>query len=359
MQRITQYELAAGIFLVQIGSSPMFLLAKSARRDAWLTVLLALLAGLLLLIVVTLPMYRRDPGKSLIEMLQAYLGKWLGGAVAAAYVLYFAYQSVRNVREFGDWMIMYLLPDTPLAFITFTLMLVSAFAVYKGPEVFFRLALLITPGILIMYALLFGPIYFSRLFRPEELQPVLEHGLRPVLEAVLPVISFPFGEMVLFLMFWKYTNRESTYRATLYSYLFAGLLITSANVLLIGVLGPLSGFSVIPLLQSASLFKVAERLDPIVLLLLFLGVFMKQTAYYLAAVLSLAQLTGIKRRRFILPVGGLIFFGALGFHSYMQQVWVGFRYNLLYHFPIFEVAVPAVLLAVMLIRSPKTQMMGE
>lgn len=32
--------------------------------------------------------------------------------------------------------------------------------------------------------------------------------------------------------------------------------------------------------------EATERLDPVVLLLLFVGVFMKQTAYYLEAVLS-------------------------------------------------------------------------
>ncbi|CAM3756249.1 GerAB/ArcD/ProY family transporter [Cohnella lubricantis] len=361
MQKIVQYELAAGIFLVQVGSSPLFLLAKPAGRDAWMSVLLALLAGLLLLAAVTLPIYRREPDSSLAELLLAYLGKWLGGAVTAAYMVYFAYQSVRNVREFGDWMLMYLLPTTPLGFVALVMMAVSAFAVYKGPEVFFRVALLIAPGVTLMYGLLYGPIFFSDLFRPEELQPALEHGLRPVVMAALPtVVSFPFGEMVLFLMFLKYGGRSSlTSRTTLLTFLFAGLLIVAANVLLIGVLGPLADTSVIPLLQSAGLFKMVERLDPIVLLLLFVGVFMKQTAYYLAAVLCMAQLTGAKAHYFIVPVGALIYLGALGFRSYMQQVSVGFKYNLVYHFPIFEVAVPIVLLAVMLLRSPKASAMGE
>lgn len=361
MQSFSRIQLAAAVFLFQLGSSPLFLLAGEARRDAWLSVLVGMLSGLLLLILVTLPIHRREPGKSLVEMLPAYLGKWLGGAVAAAYVLYFSYKSVRNVREFGDWMILYLLPETPLYFITLVLMLISAFAVYHGVEVFFRLAELLWPWIVLMYAILFGIIIFSNLFHPENLQPVMEHGLKPVLEAALPeVVSFPFGEMVLFLMFWKHSDRApGTSRATLFSFASAGLFLVFANMTLLCVLGAMAGTSVIPLLEVTSLLKFAERLDPLVLLMLFIGVYMKQTAYYLGASLALSQLTGMNRKLAILPVGALIYFGSLAFRSYMQQVRFGFKYNVNYHFPIFQIAIPLVLLTVMLIRSPKPSTTGE
>lgn len=361
MQKVSQYQLAAGVFLFQLGSSPLFLLAKAAHRDAWLSVLVGWLTGLALLLAVTLPMYRLEPGKNLIGMLQAYWGKWIGGAFGFAYAIYFLYQSVRNVREFGDWTLAYLLPQTPLAIVAMVLMLVSAFAVSQGIEVFFRLAELICPAIILMYAVLFSLLAFSHLFRPEHLQPMLEHGLKPVIEAALPeVVSFPFGEMVLFLLFWTHSNRaRSTSRTTIAAFAGAGLLILTANVLLIGVLGPLAEISVIPLIEAGSLFKIAERLDPIVLLLLFTCVFMKQTAYFLGAVLSLSQLTGWRSRSFLLPAGAAIYIGALSFRSYMEQVRVGFRYNLVYHFPIFEIAIPVALLAVMLIRSPKISAAGQ
>lgn len=360
MQKISQVQLAAGVFLFQLGSSPLFLLAKPAHRDAWLSVAIGWLSGLLLLAAVTLPMYRLEPDKNLIGMLKTYLTKWLGGAVAAAYVVYFVYQSVRNVREFGDWMISYLLPHTPLAFIAFVLMLLSGYLVYQGVEVFFRLAELLCPWILFMYALLFAMMIFSSLFHAELLQPVTEYGWKPVIGAALPeVVSFPFGEMVLFLLFWNHANPiRSTVRTTLAAFLTSGMLILIANVLLIGILGPIAEISIIPFIEAGSLLKVAERLDPIMLLLLFIGVFMKQAAYFLGAVLSLADLTGMSKRIAMLPIGAAIYAGAMAFPSYMEQVRFGFKYNLVYHFPIFQVGIPVVLLIVMLLRSPKTARTG-
>lgn len=360
MQKMSQFQLAAGVFLFQLGSSPLFLLAKSAHRDAWLSVIVGLLSGLLLLVVVTLPIYRLEPDKDLVGILKSNLSRWLGGAVAAAYVIYFTYESVRNVREFGDWMISYLLPQTPLGFIAFVLMLISGFIVFQGVEVFFRVAELLLPGILFMYALLLGLMLFTHLFHVELLQPVLENGWKPVISAALPeVVSFPFGEMGLFLLFWNHASPvRSTVRTTIAAFLASGLLILLANVMLIGILGPIAEISVIPFIEAGSLLKVAERLDPLMLLLLFAGVFMKQTAFFLGAVMSLSSLTGMRERIAMLPVGVAIYGGALAFPSYMEQVRIGFKFNLVYHFPIFQIGIPVVLLIVMLLRSPKAAKTG-
>jgi spore germination protein KB len=357
MQVTSRYQLAAAIFLFQLGSSPMFLLAGQARRDAWIGVLIGIAAGLLLLVAVMLPIRRREPGRNLIEISRRYFGPWLGNAIALSYVLYFVYQAVRNFREFGDWVIMYLLPHTPLLFILGVLVCLSSYAVWHGVEVFFRLAELLCPWIVLMYGALFASILASHLIHPELLAPVLEHGMRPVVEAALPeVISFPFGEMVMFLMFWKYagTSRRIP-RTTLLAYLSAAALLLAANALIVSVLGPFSDISVIPLMQITSMVRIGEsieRLDPVVLILLFVGVFMKQTAYYLAAVLATSQLLRVRFRSAIVPVGVLIYLGAVAFRSYMQQVRVGFKVNLVYHFPIFQIALPILILAVMLIRTP-------
>ncbi|MBB6731763.1 GerAB/ArcD/ProY family transporter [Cohnella zeiphila] len=359
MQVTSRYQLAAAVFLFQLGSSPMFLLAGPAGRDAWIGVLIGFAAGLLLLVAVMLPIHRIEPEMNLIEVSRRYFGPWFGSLLSFSYVLYFIYQAVRNFREFSDWVILYLLPSTPLLFILAVLMFISSYAVWHGVEVFFRLTELLCPWIVLMYAALFASILASHLIHPELLEPVLEHGIRPVVAAALPeVISFPFGEMVLFLMFWKFAGASHRVsRATLLAYLSAATLLFAANVLIVSVLGPFADVSVIPLMQITSMVQIGEaieRLDPVVLLLLFVGVFIKQTAYFMAAVLSLSELLRIRFRFAIGPVGVMIYLGALAFRSYMQQVRIGFKLNVVYHFPIFQIALPILILAVMLIRSPGT-----
>ncbi|MBP1976752.1 GerAB/ArcD/ProY family transporter [Cohnella thailandensis] len=360
MQAMSQNQLAAAVFLFQLGSSPLFLLAGAAKGDAWIAVFIGMLAGGLLLLSATLPIFRKEPNLTLIELLPKYFGRILGTTVALAYVLYFSYKSVRNVREFGDLLNTFLLPNTPLAFLLLVAVLLSAYAVYHGVEVFFRLMEFLFPWIILFYVFLFSFAFMSNAVHPENLEPVLEHGLKPVVLAALPeLVSFPFGEMVLFLMFWRYTESvPKTVRTTLLSFAGAGIFLVITNAIILAVLGKLSFFAVIPLLQVTNLVRVAgivERMDPVVLLLLFTGVYLKQTAYYLGAVLALSQVLGRQWRRCILPIGLLIFVGSLAFRSYMEQVRIGFKLNLNYHFPIFQIVIPFILLAVILLRSPQSR----
>ncbi|RUS46768.1 GerAB/ArcD/ProY family transporter [Cohnella sp. AR92] len=360
MQATSQQQLASAVILFQLGSSPLFLLAGPAKGDAWIAVFVGMLAGAVLLLTATLQIYRKEPNLSLIELLPKYFGRVLGTAIALAYIFYFTYKSVRNVREFGDLLNAFLLPNTPLVFLLFMVVLLSAYAVYHGADVFFRLTELVLPWIVFFYALVICFVLLTNLVHLENMEPVLERGLKPVVAAALPeLISFPFGEMVLFLMFWRMTDSVSrTFRTTIMAFLFAGLFLVIANALILSVLGKMSFFTVIPLLQMTNLINVGgivERLDPIILLLLFTGVYLKQTAYFLGAVLALSQLSGSKWRRCIPPIGILIFAGALAFRSYMEQVRIGFKLNLNYHFPIFQIVIPYLILAVILIRSFKSR----
>jgi spore germination protein KB len=330
MERISQSQLAAMIVLFQIGSSPLFLLASEAGSDAWISVLIGMIGGLLLLSLVTLQLQRRMPEQDLFDMIERSLGKVAGGLLAAVYIVYFGYKAVRNIREFGDLMILYLLPSTPLWFIILVLLAVAAYAVFQGIEVFSRVAQILLPMIVFIYVALFVAVCGTALFDAHRLMPVLDNGLKKPIESALPeLISFPFGEMVLFLLFWKYADRRGgTTRTTLLSYLFAGTFIVITTIFILGSLGPLAEFSVVPLIQIVSLVQTADfiqRLDPIVALLLFGGVFMKMTSYYLGTTLLFSRLFRIGRFAALFPVGVLLFMGSLAFRSYMQHIWFGFE----------------------------------
>jgi spore germination protein KB len=359
VERISLYQLAATIILFQVGSSPLFLLASEAKQDAWISVFIAMVCGLGLLTFITLEIQRLEPEKNLIEILTDYFGKIVGLILSWSYVIYFIYKSVRNVREFGDLTIEYLLPESPLQVICGILMLVSGYAVFKGVEVFFRVSEFLLPFIAFLYAALFLILMFAGVVQSNQLLPVLQEGIRPAVSAALPeVISFPFGEMVLFLMFWSYAkeNRAMT-KTTLKAYCLAGLFLVFTNAFIIAAIGPaLAGAGGIPLMLAASLAdisRVIERMDPFVAILLFTGVLIKQTAYYMGATLALASIFKTSPRRMLLPAGAAIYTGSMMFRSLMQHVWFGFEYNIKYHFPIFQIVLPILLLIVMKLRSKK------
>ncbi|MDF2721648.1 MAG: spore germination protein [Paenibacillus sp.] len=356
MEKIGQAQLAALIVMFQIGSSPLFLLGSAAGADAWISVFIGMMAGLLLLVLVTLQIRRLEPDKDLIDMFHTYFGKIAGYGFGIAYFIYFSYKSVRNIREFGDLMILYLLPHTPLAIVICCVLLVAGFAVWRGIEVFGRTTQMIMPVILLIYAAFFMVIYGNGLFDVHRLEPLLDHGWKKVVDAALPeIVSFPFGEMVLFLMLWKFAEPAAkTFRTTLLCYVGTGLFLTLTNAFIVASLGPLSQMSVVPFIQMLSQVEFAsfvERLDPAAAVLIFAGVFIKMTTYFFGAVFISHRLVKIDRRYIVLGVGIVLFIGAMSFRSYMQHIWFGFEQNLKYHFPIFQIYVPLSLLLVMLVRS--------
>lgn len=353
-EKISAGQLASIVILFQIGSSSLFLLASEAKHDAWISVAIAMILGMGMLIFVTMPIQNRAPHLDLMEMLNRYFGKYLGFTLGLAYIVYFIYKSVRNVREFGDLVILYLLPGTPLDIVMIVLLVVGAYAIIQGIEVFFRVGQLVLPWLLLIYIVLFGLLFVSGLVDLKRLLPVFEHGWTPVWNAAVPeVISFPFGEMVVFLIFWKHVAQFGDFKKfTLIPYIFSGLFIVLTNMLILAVLGDLSGAYVIPFMFGTSLIQIGgflERMDPFVSLLLFGGVFFKQATYYLATVLAAAQLFRTKRHVVVVPVGAAIYVGAKMFKSYMEQIQLGFEHNLKFHFPIFQIVLPILLLLVMMV----------
>lgn len=356
MENISQSQLAALIIMFQIGSTPLFLLGKDAGTDAWIAVFIAMAAGLLLLFL-TLCIHRLEPDKELMEIINTYFGKFIGYVFGIAYFVYFSYQSARNLREFGELSSMYLLPKTPLPVLICCLLLVAGYAVWHGIEVFGRITQIILPVVCVIYVAFFTAIIATGLCKLHRIQPVLDNGLMKVMDAAFPeVLLFPFGEMVLFLMFWKFAEqKKNTFLNTVCCYAGTGSFITLTNLIIVATLGPISQLSVAPFIQLVSQIQFAsfvERLDPFVSALLFTGVFIKMTAYFLGATFVGKHLVKVDQRYIVVGVGVVLLVGSLLFRSYMQHIWFGFEYNLKYHFPIFQIYLPVLLLIVMLVRSP-------
>ncbi|MCK9858556.1 GerAB/ArcD/ProY family transporter [Paenibacillus sp. ATY16] len=355
---VTLRQMATMVILFLIGSSSLFLLGGTAERDAWLSVAVGVLAGFVVISLVTLQIQRLEPDRNLIEIFMLYFGKVIGFVFGLVYVVYFCYKCTRNVREFADLSIMFLLSDTPLSVIMLIICIIGGYAVMGGPGVFFRMAEVLLPLLILIYVAIYFLLIMTGTIDLARLLPMLEKGFKPVWDAAIPeIISFPFGEMVLFLMFWRYIDKSSfgqVMRVTMKSYLFAGAFITVMNVIIIASLGSLAGWSTVPLLQATTFVTIGdvfERFDPFVALLFFTAVYVKLTAYYLGASLALAYLLRISLRIAAIPVGIGIFFGSFWFKSYMHQVNVGFEQNIKYHFPIFQMYIPLLLLIVMLLRS--------
>lgn len=354
-EKISSVQIFFMVIIFEIGSTPLFLLGGKAKQDSWIAMCIGALAGLLLLLVF-LRIQRCSPDLSWMSLLQQGFGRVAGTIIGILYCLYFAYESMRNVRDLGELAKLVMLPETPMFLTMLIFISTGGYAIYKGAQVVFNLPELLLPFIMLSYAIIIvllltlGTVDFTKL------QPVLEEGFVSVARAALPdTLSFPFGQMLVFLMIWPMWNQSGVpVKSTLLGYFTVSLFLIFMNVLNMAILGPaIATTSQIPFLKSTrtlSHFLFIERLDVVVTTLLFYGLLMKMTLFFFCAVRSVAQLTHHSSRLWVIPVGLLIYGASFIEKNYTEHFTVAFAPSVR-GFVLFQVVIPVLILPLLLIRN--------
>lgn len=204
--KISGSQLFVLVILFEMGSAILFGLGAGAKQDAWIAVLLGLIAGLLLFLVYH-RLFMFYPDLPFTSYVQKITGNWIGRFIGLLYIVYFIYQAARILRDFGELLVTTIYTNTPI-FVVHTLMILTIiYAIHKGFEVIARVGELYF-GIIYFFAILgMLLITFSGLIHLENLQPILENGWMPILKTMTrQTINFPFGEMVVFTMVLPYLN---------------------------------------------------------------------------------------------------------------------------------------------------------
>ncbi|MDU0203876.1 GerAB/ArcD/ProY family transporter [Paenibacillus sp. MAH-36] len=357
MERISNYQIAVMIILFQIGSTPLFAIGSKAKQDSWVAMIVAAIIGLILLRMF-LYIQSIAPDQSLIFLMRMCFGKIAGGMLSSCFLIYFAYESMRNVRDFGEITSVTLLTRTPKFVVMLLVILLAAYTIIMGIETFCRVAESLILPIVFSYSILCLLIFGSKLVKLERIQPIMEKGFKPILTAAFPdLVSFPFGQMVVFLMFWHLmADSNKVKRISIFTYLGVAVFLVGMNMINVLVLGPsLIGNSTLPFLQTVQLIQVGdifERLDVFVTLLLFLGLFVKLTAFFWAASYGVSQLTGCRAKVSICIVGSVIFASSFLEPNYTYHIWLGLAVSVKL-FPIFQILLPLAMFIAILFRKLK------
>ncbi|MBY0215021.1 endospore germination permease [Paenibacillus illinoisensis] len=348
-------ELAVCLSLFEVGSTTLFLMGGEAKQDAWLAMLIGAFAGLLLLII-HLTIHHQEPELDLFLLLKRYMGKILGTVVSLSFIGYFAYEASRNLRDLSEVTTLTLLNKTPMWLISVISLLVVANTVRYGYRVLFLICMILFPVMVFGYVLISILIPATGLFHTELSLPVLENGWGNIFKAAIPeIVSFPFGQVVLFLVFYPYARKEKNLnKIVIIAYIATAVSLTFINQLIIFVMGPdIAMFSTLPLLQTVQLIdmtEVLERMDALFTLLLFLGLGIKIAFFFQGAVIGLERITGTSYRKWILPVGFTVYGLSFLSPNFTEHLQVGRGITLIYSSPIFQVFLPLILLIVILIK---------
>jgi spore germination protein KB len=363
MIQITKIQLFVLIMLFEVGSTTLFALGIGAKQDAWIVVLLASFIGLGLLWVFTqIPAYY--PNKNFSEILNEAIGRNLAIPLLFIYALYFLDGASFNFYEFGALIKMTALPMTPLLVILYIFMFVSVYILALGFEVLARTGEILLPIFLIFLITIYIFAMFSGQFDISALLPVMGNGLEPVLgKTLLDVVLFPFGELVVFIMFWHYVNKQELIRKT--SFFAVGLstfFIIFSLIVILSVLGPdLTAMAEIPLLEAILSINIAEiitNLDLLAVLIMFIGGFYKMSLHFYGGVLAITWIFKIKDSKWVIVVLGLIFpiYNTVRFENIAYHRWLGSEVNI---FVIAAICVLTVLLFIVIFLKKKVQTAKE
>lgn len=327
---------------------------KSARQDAWLSIILATLVGLLIAwLVVSLSL--RFPGKNLFEFTEEILGNVTGKIVGLLYIwLYFLYIGSTVVREFGVFLVTAMMPDTPIIVFCITMIAVAAYAVRNGLEVLCRFIQLFIPATALMAIVFILSVKDMNLTR---LLPFFDTGLVPIVKgSVTPAMWL--GEIVTLAMIIPYLNKpREAYRVAALSILLIGFFLTASILESLLIFGPnMTGHWIFPTFNAIRVVSIAnflERLESVVLMAWILGGIAKVGVFYYAAVLGSAQWLGLKDYRpLVLPVGVILVAFSILLHG--ENIVEMLHYISLVEVPffliVFEVGIPLLLLIVALVR---------
>lgn len=349
-----------------MGSAIVVGIGAQAKQDAWITVLLGLGGGLLLFLIYH-RLFTYYPDLLLTGYVQKITGKWIGRLLGYLYVIYFIYIAARVLRDFGELLTSTIYYQTPTLILNMLMVFIILYALYKGLEVLARVGELL---FMVVYILAIGGVFLilvSGLIHLENLRPILENGVMPIVKTTLTeTINFPFGEMVVFTMLLPTINEpKKAKKYCLFGILLSGINITITTMINISALGVdlfiRSPFPLLSTIAKIQLLHFIERLDVLFMLYLIIGGFVKIAIFYYAAVVGTADLFKLsKPNKVIFPIGLIILFTSMEMASnYAEHINEGLKLvPIVLHWP-FQIILPAILLVVAMFRNRKNQSKGS
>jgi spore germination protein KB len=310
-ENISLTQLFMLIFNYLLGSAIVIGVGKEAKQDAWIAIALTTLIGIGLMYFYY-SINRLLPNKNLFEIMEYCFTRPITILLSLVYVIYFLYTITRVIRTFGEMITSAILPNTPIEVITLSIMLVIAYIVYLGLEVLARITEIFTPYVVMLLTLIFIFLVTSGEIQLHNLQPVLGDGIKPVLKAMFPgLIIFPFGELVAFtIILTSVTELKKSKKIAFIAVLTAGTFLAVTSILMINTLGvDAFQYSNFPLLSTTRVISIGhflERIDPLVVFIMTLGVIVKCAVFIYCGLKGLEYVFRIPYRYFAIPISVLV-----------------------------------------------------
>ncbi|MNW32086.1 Spore germination protein YndE [compost metagenome] len=325
--------------------------AKNAGRDSWIAMIIGAVGGMILVLCYS-SLHRKFPDLNLTGYSKQLLGKILGTVVGIFYLLFFLYDTTRDLRDGISLIQIRALNTTPLLVIGLLLVVVSTYVLYLGIHVLGRIAILYGALSIFLILTMLLLLSFSGVIDLHNLLPIASKGWQPILGVGgTSALMFPFGELVSFTMVLPTMSKKyNSVAVCLTAVLFGGTMLTEVTVLMVASLGSeLFVQATHPFLTMINRIEVSDfidRVDVLGVMAVIIGIFFKVTVLLYAALRVAEDLFGIPYRRLLFPFGIIVLLSSLLIAPNLEEHLQESDFILVHVYPLFVIVIPFLLLAV-------------
>ncbi|OCT13473.1 hypothetical protein A8709_17870 [Paenibacillus pectinilyticus] len=305
------------IILGVIGDSILILptsIAKNAKQDSWLSMLLAILLGIAAAWTYAV-LAKRLQRRSLFIVIREKLGIWIGSMFALLFLFEFYMCIIGLLSEMSQFMTAQLMPETPVNAIIVVFSIVMIFAYHYGIEAFSRMSELLFPVFMMLF--IFLTVFLLPQVDMANLRPIAAMGISPILKGTLSAFAIGFTEMYIMLMLVSHVEgTTSLTKPIITGFVVGGSLLFIIVLLCVLVLGPnlmqTKYYPTFVLGQKITIGKFIERVEAIIAFLWFISVFYKTTILFYSFTSGIAQLLQLKESRMLtIPIAMLTLIGTI------------------------------------------------
>ncbi|MEC0182039.1 endospore germination permease [Paenibacillus peoriae] len=354
--KISARQLMILTILFTIGSTILIIpsgMALVAKQDAWIATLVGIGFGLLM-VYLYIKITDLYPQMTLVEIMEALLGKWLGKATVLLLLTGLFINAPAPVLFYlGNFMTTQIMPETPITAVNIIFALIILMALRLGLEVLARSAEIMFPIFVLLYISFTGLVVSN--IKLENIQPVLEAGVGPIWPAALSFVSTAYlPHIVLLMIFPASVNRPDQARKAFFlGSLIGGLALFIIVILAILVLGPdITARNLYPsyaLAKKINIGHFLQRIEAIMATMWFISLFFRITIYMYTIMVAIAQVFQLKsNQQLVLPLGiilivlSIIVYPNVPYQqTYDTKTWIPFSLSIGLFLPLLLLGVHA------------------
>jgi spore germination protein (amino acid permease) len=280
-----------------------------AKQDAWISMILALIIGLILNIVWMILLKRYDY-KSIFSITEKVTGKWVGTFINLIIVFYAIHLTAYIVRNLSNFMVINVIPESNDWTYQIMMILLAVYSCYYGLTNMARVNEFLIPWMLLLYAISVSLI--ANQFDFNKLEPIFEQGFKSITQGAFGTVGFPFIEIILLgAVFTFVKQKEKLMKGYLMAVLIGGLILVLTVLITVGIEGPYmvsrESYATYSMMRNITVIKLFERIEIIIAIVWIFGILVKIVLCVFAALKGLQHISRHDSYNpFLLPVGILI-----------------------------------------------------